>query len=276
MGATFVITLREGFEAALLLGIVYAYLAKTGLRCHHAWVTSGALLGVAASILFGVLVSLISGVLADIGADVVAAGVMLLAVALLTWHAWWMSQHARALSSQVQEQVDRARATGRLSLLAVIAFTAVFREGAETVLFLWGLMTQVQINGMQGIVGAAAGVGVAAIIGWAIYRGGSRIPVRRFFTWTTVLLVLVAAGLLSSAIGRLANLGWLPSTATLWDLSWLLEDGRGIGGFLAGLVGYRATPSALEALAWLAYLVLAASLLWRPALQPSEKLLVTK
>jgi high-affinity iron transporter len=264
VGATFVITLREGFEAALLLGIVYAYLAQTELRRYHAWVTGGAAAGLVASILLGVVISMISGPLLDIGPDLIAAAVMLLAVGLLTWHAWWMNQHARALSGQVHQQVDSVRATGRLSVLAVIAFTAVFREGAETVLFLWGLMTQVHVDGALGLVGAASGIAIAGILGWLIFRGGRHIPVRRFFAVTTVLLVLVAAGLLSSAIARLDNLGWVPSTATLWDTSWLLQDGSGVGGFLAGLIGYRARPTLLEALGWLAYLVAAAALLRYP------------
>ena len=265
MGATFVITLREGFEAALLLGIIYAYLAQTELRRHHGWVTAGAALGVVASIVLGVIVSVLSGPLLDIGPDVIEAGVMLLAVVLLTWHAWWMQQHARALSGQVHRQIDEVRATGRLSVVTVLAFTAVFREGAETVLFLWGLLTQVSIGGVAGLTGATGGILGAAALGWLVFRGGRRIPVRRFFAVTTILLVLVAAGLLSSAIARMDNLGWVPSTSMLWDTSWLLQDGHGVGGFLAGLVGYRAQPTLLEALGWLAYVTLAGALLWRPA-----------
>ena len=169
MGATFVITLREGFEAALLLGIIYAYLAQTELRRHHGWVTAGAALGVVASVVLGVIVSVLSGPLLDIGPDLIAAGVMLLAVVLLTWHAWWMQQHARALSGQVHRQIDEVRATGRLSVVTVLAFTAVFREGAETVLFLWGLMTQVSIGGVAGLVGATGGIVGAAALGWLAY-----------------------------------------------------------------------------------------------------------
>src|SRR5947207_5299489 len=264
MGATFVITLREGFEAALLLGIIYAYLAQTDLRRYHHWVTTGALLGVAASILLGVIVSFLSGPLLDIGPDLIAAGVMLLAVVLLTWHAWWMQQHARAISGQVHRQIDQARATGRLSVVSVLAFTDVLREGAETVLFIWGLMTQVPMSGLQGMIGATGGIVAAAVLGWLVFRGGRRIPVRRFFAITTVLLVLVAAGLLASALARFDNLGYVPSTQGLWDTSWLLEDGKGLGGFLAGLIGYRARPTLLEAGAWLVYVVTIGAVLWGP------------
>ena len=273
MGATFVVTLREGFEAALLLGIVYAFLAQTPLRRHHTWVTGGAVLGLVASGLLGVVVSFASGPLLDIGPDLIAAAIMLVAVAFLTWHAWWMRQHARAISGDVHRQIEAVRTTGKLSALAVIAFTAVFREGAETVLFLWGLMTQVPMSGASGLLGAAGGIVTAAILGWLVFTGGRRIPVRRFFAVTTVLLVLVAAGLLASSIARLDGLGYVPSTLTLWDTSWFLEEKSGVGGFLAGLVGYRSRPTLLEAGAWLVYLVLAGALLWRPtrARRPSAQ-----
>jgi high-affinity iron transporter len=270
MGATFVVTLREGFEAALLLGIVYAYLAQTDLRRYHGWVTTGALLGLAASIVLGIVVSFISGPLLDIGPDLIAAAVMLFAVVLLTWHAWWMQQHARAISGQVHRQIDEARATGRVSVLAMIAFTAVFREGAETVLFMWGLMSQMSIGSVGALVGATGGVATAAVLGWLVFRGGRRIPIRRFFAVTTVLLVLVAAGLFASALARLDGLGYLPSTPTLWDTSWLLEDGTGIGGFFAGLLGYRARPTLLEGLGGLGYIVAVGTLLWRPRRRPSS------
>jgi high-affinity iron transporter len=255
---------------------VYAYLAQTDLRRYHGWVTTGAVLGLVGSILLGVVVSVISGPLLDVGPDLIAAAVMLLAVGLLTWHAWWMQQHARALSGQVHRQIDEARATGRLSVLAVIAFTAVFREGAETVLFLWGLMTQVSIGGAAALAGASGGVAAAAMLGWLVFRGGRRIPVRRFFTVTTVLLMLVAAGLLASALSRLDSLGYVPSTPTLWDTSAVLEDGSGIGGFLAGLLGYRARPTLLEAGAWAAYMLFIVSLLWRPSRAPSAAARVAK
>jgi high-affinity iron transporter len=117
---------------------------------------------------------------------------------------------------------------------------------------------------MTGLIGATGGVTVAAILGWAVFRGGRRIPVRRFFAITTVLLVLIAAGLFASAIGRLDNLGYVPTTQTLWDTSSVLEDGKGLGGFLAGLIGYRARPTVLEAIGWLVYVLIAATLLWRP------------
>jgi len=257
MGATFVVTLREAFEAALLLGIVYSYLDRVGARAQYRWVTLGGALGLVASVLGGVAVWFLSGPLLDLGPDLVAAAVIFVAVALLTWHSWWMRQHARAVTGDVQRRLDEARATQRLWIVGLVAFTGVFREGAETVLFLWGLMSQVSVSGFGGLAGGVLGIGTAAALGWAIFRGGRRLSLPRFFNVTSVLLMLVAAGLCSTGFGKLQALGALPATDPLWDSSWLLNDGGVIGGFLGGLVGYRARPTVFEVGAYGAYLIAA-------------------
>jgi high-affinity iron transporter len=257
VGATFVITLREAFEAALLLGIVYTYLDKVGRRAQSHYVTQGALAGVLASILLGVLVNTLSGPLLDLGPDLIGIAVLLVAVVVLTWHGWWMRQHARAVKGDVQRRLDEASQTSRLWVVAVIAFTGVFREGAETVLFLWGLLSQASVSGMSGAVGAALGIGTAGLLGWLIFRGGRRVSLSRFFAVTSVLLLLVAAGLLGTAVGRLQTLGFLPATGVAWDTSWLLDDHGTVGGFLTGLVGYRAQPSTLEVAVYAVYVALA-------------------
>jgi len=259
MGGTFVITLREAFEAALLLGIVYTYLDKVGGRRYYRYVTLGGALGLLASISAGVGVSFLSGPLLDLGPDLVAAVVIFAAVALLTWHGWWMRQHARALKGELQQRVEEAQSTGRLWALGTIAFAGVFREGAETVLFLWGLLAQATSAASWSTLAAGvAGVVSAAALGWAIFRGGKQISLQRFFTVTSVLILLLAAGLFSAGIGKLEGLGFLPQPSTLWDSSFLLSDSSVAGGFLGGLVGYRARPSALEVGAYVAY-TLAAS-----------------
>ena len=264
MGATFVVTLREAFEAALLLGIVYSYLDRVGARAQYHWVTLGAVLGLIASVLAGVAVSFLSGPLLDLGPDLVAAAVIFLAVGLLTWHSWWMRQHARAISGDVQRKIDEARATQRLWVVGLVAFTGVFREGAETVLFLWGLMSQTTISGWGGVTGGLLGVATAAVLGWTIFRGGRRLSLRRFFTATTVLLVLVAAGLFSTGIGKLIGLGLIPGGDALWDTSGLLRDDSVVGGFISGLTGYRARPSAPEVIAYAIFVIGAILLLFTP------------
>jgi high-affinity iron transporter len=262
MGATFVITLREAFEAALLLGIVYTYLDKVGRRAQAHYVTKGALAGVAASIALGFLVNALSGPLLDWGPDVIGIAVLVVAVVVLTWHSWWMRQHARAIKGEVHRRLDEASETRRLWIVAVIAFTGVFREGAETVLFLWGLLSQASVSGLGGTIGAALGIGTAAVLGWAIFRGGRHVSLSAFFGITSALLLLVAGGLLGTAVGRLQTLGVLPATSVAWDTSWLLDEQGALGGFAAGLLGYRAQPSTLEVAAYGAYVAVAAWLLF--------------
>jgi high-affinity iron transporter len=269
MGGTFVVTLREGFEAALILGIVCTYLQKIGAERYYHYVTRGGLLGVLASIVLGVLVSVLSGPLLDFGPDVIALGVIFLAVIVLTWHGYWMRQHARAVKGDVQRRIDEAQATHRLWIVGVLAFTGVFREGAETVLFLWGLMAQAtSTSGWAGAAGAVLGLLMAAALGWAIFRGGRHVSLPRFFAITSVFLLLLAAGMFSTGVGRLEAMGVLPQSSIAWDTSFVLDDHGFVGGFLNGLVGYRAKPSLVEAGSYLFYLIVAGGLLFGP--RPSE------
>jgi high-affinity iron transporter len=269
MGGTFVVTLREGFEAALILGIVCTYLQKIGAERYYHYVTRGGLLGVLASIVLGVLVSVLSGPLLDFGPDVIALGVIFLAVIVLTWHGYWMRQHARAVKGDVQRRIDEAQATHRLWIVGLLAFTGVFREGAETVLFLWGLMAQAtSTSGWAGAAGAVLGLLMAAALGWAIFRGGRHVSLPRFFAITSVFLLLLAAGMFSTGVGRLEAMGVLPQSSIAWDTSFVLDDHGFVGGFLNGLVGYRAKPSLVEAGSYLFYLIVAGGLLFGP--RPSE------
>src|SRR6266498_5882060 len=153
MGATFVITLREAFAAALILGIVYGYLEKTKARDGYRYVTWGGALGLLASVAMGIAVTYLSGPLLDVGPEVITVVIIFAAVGLLTWHAWWMQQHARLIKGHVQHRIDEARARNRLWVVGLIALTGVFREGAETVLFLWGIMAQAGGAGWGSVVG---------------------------------------------------------------------------------------------------------------------------
>ena len=271
MGAIFLITLREAFEAALLLGLVYTYLDKIGARRHFRWVSAGGAVGLVASIAMGVAVAYLSGPLIDLGPDVIGAAVIFLAVILLTWHAWWMQRHARGIRGQVERRIDEARSTQRLWMVGLIAFTGVFREGVETVIFIWGLMAEAtSAAGWGSVVAGVAGVAAAGILGWMIFRGGQRLSPSRFFTITTVLVLFLAAGLFATGIGRLQSLDVLPMMAPLWDTSWLLSDSSVVGSFLAGLLGYRARPSLLEAAGYVAYLLVVGFLMFGGVSRRSE------
>ena len=261
--ATFLIIVREAFEAALLLGIVYAYLRQIGVRAQARYVTWGAVLGVVASVGLGVTVSVLSGPLLDVGPDVVGIAVLFVSVGVLTWMLLWMRQHARGLRGEVHRQVEEALLTQRWWLIGVIAFTGVFREGAETVLYVWALLTQAG-TGTAGasLIGGLLGLATAALLAWGVFRGGAAISLRHFFLVTSVLLLFVAAGLLSAGVGRLQGLGVLPGSEALWDTSFLLRDDGLAGAFLKGLVGYRARPTGLEVAAYIGYLLIASLILF--------------
>jgi high-affinity iron transporter len=180
-----------------------------------------------------------------------------------------MRQHARAVKGDVQRRIDEAQATHRFWIVGVLAFTGVFREGAETVLFLWGLMAQAaSASGWAGAAGAVLGLAMAAALGWAIFRSGRHVSLQRFFAVTSVFLLFLAAGMFSTGVGRLEALGVLPQSPTAWDTSFVLDDHGFVGGFLSGLVGYRAKPSYLEAGSYLLYLIVAGALVFRSG--PSE------
>ncbi len=263
MGATFVVTLRDAFEAALILGIVYSYLEKIGARDGFRYVTWGGALGLLLSVAMGMAVTYLTGPLLDVGPEIITVVVIFGAVGLLTWHAWWMQQYARLIKGHVQHRIDLARARNRLWVVGLIAFTGVFREGAETVLFLWGILAQAGAEaGWGSVAGGVAGVGCAAALGWTIFRGGKHVSLGHFFGITTAFIMLLAAGLLSNGVGRLQGLGILPLSDPIWSTSRLLSDGSVAGGFLSGLVGYRAQPTLPEVFAYVAYLIVAGALLF--------------
>jgi high-affinity iron transporter len=264
VGGTFVITLREGFEAALVLGLIYTYLEKIGARREFRYVTVGALLGVVASMVLGIMVTVLSGPLVDLGPDLIGAVVLFSASGMLTWHGWWMRRHARAIRGELERRINAAQAQHQFWIVGVIAFTGVFREGAETVLFLWGLLTQVGTNagGSLLALGGLLGVLGAVVLGVLVFPGARQLSLRRFFAWTSAFLLLLAAGLFSTGVGRLQGLGILPAADTLWDTSRWLDDRSFLGSLLAGLLGYRARPSTWEAVAYGAYLVVAGVLLF--------------
>jgi len=273
MGGTFIITLREGFEAALLVGLVYTYLEKIQARAHFPYVTAGALLGAVASVLLGVAVTVFSGPLVDLGPDVIGAAVMLIAAAVLTWHGWWMQKHARDMQGDLERQIATAHAQQRMWLVGMIAFVGVFREGAETVLFLWGLLVQAAggERGWELATGALLGVAGAVALGVLVFRGARRLSVRRFFMGTSVLVLFLAAGLFSAGVGRLQGLGVLPQEAAAWDTSEWLDDHGTVGSLLGGLLGYRAQPTPSEVAAYLGYLIVAGWMLFGPTRRSSSE-----
>jgi len=263
--------LREGVEAALIVSIILAYLAKTGNRRHFGKIWLGAGVAITLSVVIGlVLFSTIGGFEAP--AEQIFEGfAMLIAAGVVTWMLFWMRRTAANIKGQLHAGVDRALVEGGIFGLAILAFTAVIREGIETALFLMGQATAAGTQAGSTLIGAVIGLGIAVGIGYALYRGAQVINLRTFFSWTGIALVFIAAGLLSYGVHEFIEAGWITvGTSTAFDISGVLphQPDAGalgvIGSILRALVGYTSTPEWITFLVWLAYVVVVLTLYTRP------------
>jgi high-affinity iron transporter len=253
---TLLIMWRESLEAALIVGILLTYLARSGHRAGIPFVWGGAAAAVGAAL---VVAAASNGVLARLDPDaqeLAQAAMLFLAVGVLTWMVLWMHRNARGLSGDLRLRADAALATGRLLGLATIAFTAVFREGIETVLFLWGVAVQRgDLTAVPFVAAGLLGAGLAVATAYLFFSGFRFLELQTFFRVTGALLLLVAAGLLSAGLNKLIGLGYLsPLVPQVWNTSWLLRDDSVLGALLGAFVGYRSRPSLLEVLAVSLYL----------------------
>lgn len=262
--------LREGVEAALILAIVCAYLAKTGNQRHFPPVFLGAGLAVAASVILGVTIFVTVGAFEEPWEQLFEAATLVLAAGVVTWMLFWMRRQARSVKGELHVAVDRALDQGSVVALAVLAFAAVIREGLETALFLVGQANSADRAAPWVLGGALVGLAVAALLGVGFYQGSRRIDLASFFRWTGVALIFIAAGLLATAVHELIEIGVIPvGTQTLFDLSAVLphdaESGNVIGQFLRALFGYSATPEVTTFAVWLTYIVIVLVLYLRPS-----------
>lgn len=262
----FLVVLREGVEASLIIAIIASYLVRIGQRHHLRPVLAGAGAALLASALAGVGAASTARTLRGPALEVFEGVAMLLAVCVLTSVIIWMGRQAASMREHLQRQVDRALTRRTAAALASLSFALVVREGVETVLFLLAGAAREPRPWVYGAA-IAAGLACAALAGVALYRGTRRLPLRAFFHVSSVLLVLFAAGMLVNGIGELQEVGWLPALVNhVWDSDGLLSDTSEAGRFVAALFGYTASPSLLQVLAYLLYLPLALLLYYRPTL----------
>ena len=263
--------LREGVEAALIVGIIAGYLVKIGRGDRLFVIWTGVGLAVLASALIGAGIFATFGALEGAAEKVFEATAMLVASAVVTWMLFWMRRQAASLSGELREGIDRALVSAPLLGLGGLAFTAVIREGIETSLFLIGQAAAVASNGAGAWVffGAIVGLAIAVGIGAAIFKFGTRLNLQRFFQWTGAALIVIAAGLLSHGVHELIGLGLLPPLATdVYNLTAALPDTEGIGLFLRAVAGYSAAPELLTLAVHVAYLSIGLLLYLRPVARP--------
>jgi high-affinity iron transporter len=272
VGAAFLITLREGMEAALIVAIILAYLRSVGRPDRFSLVWGGVWAAVAISLVTGAIIFAIAGGLPHTAGEIFEGVATLLAVVVLTWMIFWMRRNAINIKGELQGKVDMALASGSGLALVALSFFVVVREGLETVLFLFGaFQAGTETSGALKFLGAVLGLVVAIALGILIYRGGIRLNLRTFFRVTGVLILIVAASLLVYGIHELYEVGafrFLEGTGLL--------GGSGAFGALTGLVnrivvGLRGQPTWLELGAWLAYVVVTGVLFFRPAPAPAPR-----
>ena len=254
MLSTFIIALREGLEAALIVGILVAYVVRTDRRHLLKPLWTGVGVALVASLALGGLLAFTSAELSDRGEELFAGVTSFAAVGLVTWMVFWMKRTARNLRNELHGKIDGALMGGPISL-ALVAFFAVAREGLETALFVYSNFKTVGVASTA-TVGLILGLGLAVFLGYAIYNRTVKLDLSKFFTITGVALIIIAAGVLSYGIHEFQELGYLPGVDSfLWDVTpWIAKESL-LGSLLGGLVGFDTTTSFVQFIGWSIYLL---------------------
>lgn len=253
MLANFLIGLREGLEASLIVGILIAFAVRSDRRQVIPAIWRGVVAAIGLSIVTGAILMFGLGEAGEALEPVLSGGLSIAAAILITWMVFWMAKTARNLKGELEGNLESS--FGRNSFaITLVAFFAVAREGVETALFMWA---SAKASGES--VGAAAivflGIGVAVVLGWLFYRGALTINLRVFFQWTGAALIIVAAGIFAYGIHEFQEIGFLPAGEPVYDARAFLGKETIIGSLLYGLFSYRANPSLLEIVAWIGYSV---------------------
>ena len=259
MLASFLITFREGLEAFLLVGILLAYLEKVSALRYRRYVfygvAAGLLSSLAAAFVFQLVISQFES---DYYRSCLQIAVLLFASGMLSYIAIWMQRQARERTAAFQEQLGAHISSGNLLGMVSLSFVAVLREGFEAVFFFSALsFGSEQLSFASGLAGGFAGISAAIAAVYAMLRSSRHVPLAAFFKYTSLLILVIAAGLLGSSINLMQAVGWLPiGLARAFDISFLLGDQQGLGLFLRALFGYNASPSWLQFAVWVGYLAL--------------------
>ena len=280
MLAGFLLALREGVEAVLIISIVLGMLKKMG-RADRAWlVWLGVLVAGTISVCVAVVLNLLGTEFTGPGEQAFEAFTMLFAAAVLTWMIFWMQKQGRRTQLGLEADVQAALSGGQKAALFSVAFFAVLREGVELALFLTAVNFSAPLVGGEapilGWLGGVLGLVAAVIIGWLMYESAIKLNLRRFFQITSIVLIFFAAGLVSHAVGELNELGWIPAVAEhVYNVNPILPATSTAGEFLGALFGYSAEPSLTEMLAYIGYFVVVLGLMRYLNRKPAEKAAVT-
>jgi len=264
MLSSLLITLREGLEAALIIGIILAYLARTDNRQGFKPVWLGTSLAVLGSLIAGAAIFLLAGEFSGQAEEIFEGLAMFVAASVLTWMIFWMRKQAVSIKAHLHAQIQSVLTSGSSLGLVILAFVVVVREGIETVLFLFAA-TRVAESPVLFTVGGFLGLAIAIGIGYSIYKGTSRLNLRAFFNATSIVLIVFATGLLAHGIHEFHEAGIIPPVVEhVWDINHILPETSTFGKFLTAIVGYNGNPSLVEVVTYFVYLALALGIYFRP------------
>ncbi|MFE1323232.1 iron uptake transporter permease EfeU [Streptomyces sp. NPDC058741] len=265
MFSNYLIGLREGLEASLVVCILIAYLVKTGRRDALKPIWTGIAVAVTLALGFGCALEFGSQELTFQAQEALGGSLSILAVVLVTWMVFWMRRTARHLKAELHGRLDAALAMGTGALVAT-AFLAVGREGLETALFVWASVHAASDGTPRPLLGVVLGLLTAVLLGWLFYRGALRINLARFFTWTGAMLVVVAAGVLAYGVHDLQEADFLPGlTSKAFDVSGTIPPDSWYGTLLKGIFNFQPDPTVLQAVVWTLYLVPTLALFFLPS-----------
>jgi high-affinity iron transporter len=251
----YLIGLREGLEASLVVCILIAYLVKTDRKDALKPIWMGIGVAIAIALGFGCALEFGSQELTFEAQEALGGSLSIVAVGLVTWMVFWMRRTARHLKSELHGRLDAALAMGTGALVAT-AFLAVGREGLETALFVWASVHAASDGTPRPLIGVALGLATAVFLGWLFYRGALKINLAKFFTWTGGMLVVVAAGVLAYGVHDLQEADWIPGLRNLaFDISSTIPPDSWYGTLLKGVLNFQPDPTVLQVTVWALYLV---------------------
>jgi len=261
------IGLREGLEAAIVVSILVAFLVKSERRDALKWVWLGVGAAIAMTVIVFLTIQFGENTITGLAAEAIAGVTSLIAVAIVTTMVLWMKKAAASISGELRSDMAQALETGPFAV-TLLAFLAVGREGVETALFMVGYA---EAQTAWPLIGLITGVLIAGAIAYGMYRGALSINLSKFFQYTGVFLIVVAAGILSYGVGALQTVGWLPGLASrAFDISTWFNWSSWYGEIIQGMFNVTPTPTVLQLLGWSAYLVVVLVLFLRPTKAPAR------
>jgi high-affinity iron transporter len=273
--SSLLIGLREGLEAALVVSILVAFLVKTERKSALRWVWPGVVVAVLLSIAVGAVLTFTTAQLSFEQQEALGGSLSILAVVFVTAMIFWMRKASRSIAAELRGKMDEALAVGPLAVL-LLSFLAVGREGLETAVFFYATVQSAQGGTTEPLIGFAIGIVVAVLLAYLLYRGAVRFDLGKFFMITGVLLVFVAAGVLGYGLHDLQEAAFLPGLHNLaFDASNAIPETSWYGALLKGIFNYSQQTTVLQAVAWLAYVLIVLPLFLRRT-TPKPALVGTK